>query len=367
MNFNYFMPTRIIAGENCIENNSEVISKMGKKAIIVTGKTSAKINGSLADVEKVLKNNKQEYVIFDKVMSNPTIDCVYEGAALSKESNADFVIAIGGGSPMDSAKAIALLSSQDISREKLFSGEYESKILPMVFIPTTAGTGSEVTQYSVLTNDAAQTKTAIASPLIFPNIAFLDSKYMKSLNKTTTINTAIDALSHLIEGYLSVKANGISNALALEGIEIISSLFDNLKKFNLSDKDRSKLLYASTLGGIVIAQTGTTAVHSMGYSLTYFKNIDHGRANGLLMGEFLKFVEKEKTELINTMISKMKMNSLDEFENTLCDLLGEKEKVTNEEIEKYASIAIKSKNITNSIVIPEQNNLIEIYCKAFEV
>lgn len=365
MNLQFFMPTRIIMGEDCIVKNADVLKKMGEKALIVTGSRSAKMNGSLDDILKALEMNGQSSAIFDKVMSNPTIDCVYEGAAFAKHERADFVIAIGGGSPMDAAKAIALLSCQEVPREKLFSGEYEPKVLPMAFVPTTAGTGSEVTQYSILTNDEAKTKTTLAAPYLFPAVSFLDSKYMEALSKTTTINTAVDALSHSVEGYLSIRANAISDVLALESISIIAKQFDNLKSFSLSKADRSDLLYASTLGGMVIAHTGTTAVHSMGYSLTYFKDVDHGRANGLLIADFLKLVEKTKPERIKTILDKLGLADLDAFKAVLDELLGEKEKITREEILSYAAIAIKAKNIVNCIVTPTQDDLINIYETVF--
>lgn len=367
MNLRFFMPTQIIMGEDCIINNAQILNELGRKAIIVTGKNSAKINGSLIDVVSALTSNGQEYVIFDEVMANPTIDCVYQGAEVAKGASADFVIAIGGGSPMDAAKAIALLSCQEIPRNNLFTGQYEEKVLPMAFIPTTAGTGSEVTQYAILTNDELKTKTSLATPILFPKVAFLDSKYTLSLSKTTTINTAIDALSHSMEGYLSNRANGISDSLALEGIQIIAKLFEKLKTFDLSKEDRDALLYASTLGGMVIAHTGTTAVHAMGYSLTYFKDIDHGRANGLLIGEFLKLVQKVKAERIDAMMDKMGFVSLQEFINQLEELLGEKEELTLEEANIYSKMAMLTRNITNCIVTPTQEDLLHIYKTVFQI
>lgn len=365
MNFQFYMPTRLIMGEDCIKNNGEVIASLGKKALIVTGAHSAEKNGSLKDVTEVLNKNNQEYVVFNRVMSNPTIDCAYEGADFAKENNADFIIAIGGGSPMDAAKAISLLAKQDIKREELFSGNYGSDVLPMAFIPTTAGTGSEVTQYSILTNDAEETKTTVASPALFPKIAFLDGKYMDSLGLTTTINTAIDALSHAIEGMLSNRASLLTDTLAAESIKNIATCFESLKSGKFTTEDRQLLLYGSTLAGMVIAHTGTTAVHSMGYSLTYFKDIDHGRANGLLLGEFMKLVSLSKPEKIHSILNLLTCKSIDNLESIFDKLLGAKEIVTTEEIEKFASIAIKAKNISNSIVIPTKEDLLQIYTKVF--
>ncbi|WP_058486377.1 iron-containing alcohol dehydrogenase family protein [Defluviitalea phaphyphila] len=371
MSLKYHMPTKVFIGENCIIENKEVFKSLGKKALIVTGARSAKINGSQSDVISALDSVGISYLIFDKVMSNPTIACVYEGAKIARENNVDFIIAIGGGSPMDAGKAIALLAAQDIKEENLFSGVYENKVLPMVYIPTTAGTGSEVTQYSILTNDKAKTKMSIATELIFPTIAFLDAKYTLQLPLTTTINTAVDALSHAVEGMLSIKASFISDTLACESIKMITNCIPKILK-SLKNPDividkntREQLLYASFMAGIVIAQTGTTAVHAMGYSLTYFKDIDHGRANGLLLGEFLKFVEKENPDRIKKILEAMNLNSTEEFINLMDELLGTKENITRDEIDEYSDIAMKTKNISNCIVKPKKEDLIKMYQEVF--
>ena len=365
MSFEYYLPTKIIMGDNCVTNNNQIFASFGKKAMIVTGKHSAKANGSLDDVVSVLTENNQSYCIYDKVKSNPDIECVYDGAEVAKTEKADFIIAIGGGSPMDAAKAMAVLAVQDIKPDELFSGLKSDIILPMIFIPTTAGTGSEVTQYSILTNYKAQTKTTLASPIMFPTVAFLEPKYMEKLPIKTTINTTIDALTHLIESYLSVKANAITKALSLNGMKMITEKFEKLKSGELSISDRNDLLVSSTFGGMVIAQTGTTAVHSMGYSLTYFKDIDHGRANGLTICEFLRLVEKKQPEMINEILSAMSYKNLDEFKKDIDELLGEKEKISAEELKQFAAIAIKAKNINNCLVVPTQNDLLDIYNKVF--
>jgi alcohol dehydrogenase class IV len=371
MNYKYYMPTRVIMGKDCIINNSDLFKPLGSKAIIVTGTRSAKINGSEEDVKKALDTIGIDYIVFDKVMSNPTISCVYEGAEVAKANKVDFIVAIGGGSPMDAGKAIALLAAQDIPEENLFSGNYEDKVLPMVFVPTTAGTGSEVTQYSILTNDKAQTKTSIATDLLFPQIAFLDAKYMKDLTVNTTINTAVDALSHAIEGMLSVRASTISDALALESIRMIKEttpiMLNALKSGDKAELDiiREQLLHASVIAGMVIAQTGTTAVHAMGYSLTYFKDIDHGRANGLLLGDYLRLVEEEQPELTGRILKTMSFSTVDEFKNLMNQLFGEKEKITIEEIQHYSRLAIQTKNIGNCVVKPTEEDIKEMFTGSF--
>lgn len=365
MNISHLTPTKILMGKNCVSANAGVLAGLGKKALLVTGRNSAKANGSLKDVTDALSANGQAYALYDQVMSNPTIACAYEGAAFARSENCDFVIAIGGGSPMDAAKAMALLARQDIPEEQLFSGPYTADVLPMVFIPTTAGTGSEVTQYSILTNDRLQTKTSIASPVLFPAVAMLDAKYTEGLSHATAVNTAVDALSHSVEGMLSNRANPLSDCLAAESIRRIASCFASMGENALTPEDRENLLYASTLGGLVIANTGTTAVHAMGYSLTYFKDIDHGRANGLLLAEFLRFVEKSAPAKIRDILACAGLESVDAFASALKSLLGDPEPITAEEIARYTEIAIKAKNIGNCIAIPDEAELTRVYTASF--
>ncbi len=361
----FHMPTKVIVGKNCIKENASMLAGLGSKALIVTGASSAKKCGALDDITAVLTAQGREYAVYDKVMANPTIECVYEGARYAREQGVDFVIAIGGGSPMDAAKAIALLSCQDISEEQLFSGSYEDRVLPMAFVPTTAGTGSEVTPYSVLTNHKAQTKMSISSPLIYPKVAFLDASYTLALPLASTINTAVDALSHSVEGMLTVRSNPMSDVFALESIKEIVSCFEALRSGELSFEVRERLLYASMLAGVVIAQTGTSIVHSMGYPLTYFKGIDHGRANGLLLSAFLDFVSESNPKRVGQILSCMNLSSVDEFEDLLVSVLGDKEKITVNEIEQYADGAVKTRNTQNTSVTPDLRDVVKMYCRSF--
>lgn len=360
MKIGFYMPTRVIAERECVRNNADVF-KIGKKAVIVTGKHSAKDNGALEDVVWALEKNKIEYAVFDEVMSNPTVECVYEGAEMAMEEEADFVIAIGGGSPMDAAKAIALLAVADIDKKNLFSGNVGNKALPMIHIPTTAGTGSEVTPYSILTNHEKQTKTSISAPCLFPSYALLDAKYMKNLSAATTVNTAIDSLSHSVEGMLSVKANAMADVIAKEAIKLIAEEFNNLINGTFTEECREKLLYASMLGGAVISQTKTTAVHAMGYSLTYFKGIDHGRANGLLLASFMEYTEKFVPQRVAEILACMGMTSVKEFCDKLAQILGKKENFALAELEMYADIAANAGGIKNSIHCPDRGEILELY------
>jgi len=361
----YLMPTRVLMGKDCIVTNSGEFAKFGKKALIVTGSTSSRTNGSLADVISALAKNGQSYEIFDTVPPNPGVDCVYMGAGIAKKTGCDFVIALGGGSPMDAAKVIALLAIKEIPVDRLFAGDYGSEILPMVFIPTTAGTGSEVTPYAIITNEAAETKTGIATPLFFPRLALLDAKYMESLSKRTMINTVIDSLSHSIEGIISNRASMLTDTLATKAIELVGENFPSLADSSLTFEMRENLLLASSLGGMVISNTGTTLLHAMGYSLTYFKDIDHGRANGLLLVSYLQFVQKKRPDLVQKVLRPLKMNSLSGLKFMLEKLLGEKEIISREELVSFAKKAITSKNLNNCVVVPDENDVLSIFSDVF--
>lgn len=370
MNSKWYVPTQVFMEDDCILKNAKYISELGTRACIVSGTKSARENGALQDVTQALSHYNIPYVIFDRVMANPTVSCVYEGAEFAKKNRTDFIIGIGGGSPMDAAKAIALLAVKEIPEDELFLTNPGNLALPAVMIPTTAGTGSEVTANSILTSEKLQTKKSISAPILFPKLALLDAKYMKSLPMSVTINTALDALSHAIEGMLSVRATDMTNLIAVDSIRRISHCLRYLSPVveqNLSADIREGLLYASMLAGMVIAHTGTTAVHSMGYSLTYFKNIDHGRANALILPSFLRFTAKSDPELIMKILLPMGMKSVDEFEALFLRLTGEHESITDKEVERFASIAITARNISNSRIIPSKNDVYQMYGRSLRI
>lgn len=360
----FSIPTKLVMGADCVRENAGMLACFGKKALLVTGARSAKINGAQDEVTAALARNGQSWKLFDRVPANPTVDCVYEGAAMAKASGADFVVGIGGGSAMDAAKAVAMLACENIPKAKIFESGYQKR-LPLCCVPTTAGTGSETTQYAILTNDAARTKTSLASPVLFPDLALLDSKYLATLSKNTMTNTVVDAFSHSVEGYLSKKGSPLTDALALEAIGVIAGRFPALQAFCLTDADREELLYASMLGGMVIAHTGTAAVHSMGYSLTYFKHIDHGRANGLLLAAYLGFAGRQYPERVAALTKAALAPDVPALAKTLAALLGPCEAITPAEIERFSAIAVQAKNIANGVAVPSQTEVAALYRQAF--
>jgi alcohol dehydrogenase class IV len=346
------------------------LQALGRKALIVTGRCSAKTNGSYQDLVEALKANGQTYCLFDQVMSNPTVDCVFEAAAMARKEHCDWVIALGGGSPIDAAKAAAALAVQPVAPDELF-GTVFAQALPIAAVPTTAGTGAELTPNAVLTHDAAKTKTSVAAPALVPRLAFLDARYLQGLPRHITIHTAIDALSHAMEGLLSARSSLFSDALAKTSIAAITSCLPALageeRDWN-QPQIRQTLLWASNLAGMVIAHTGTIGVHAMGYMLTYFKHIDHGRANGLLLGPYLQMLQtKEAGEVpferrrIPEILAALGMPDLASFFQVLEGLLGSREHIETADLAYYADRSAAAKNTRNALLPPTRDELFTVF------
>lgn len=363
MQFKFHMSTKVYFGEGCIEKNAEEIAGLGRKAFIVTGGQSAKRSGALSDVCNALKRFNLEYTVFDKVENNPSTLTVQRGGKEAKEAGADFVIGIGGGSPLDAAKAIAVLSTNDMEPEELFTNSFQNKPLPIIAIPTTAGTGSEVTPYSVLTRSDLQTKKSFGNKDTFPVFAFLDPHYTESQPMNVTINTALDALSHNIEGYISTRSTPTSDIFAREGIRLFGRCLDSLKRGSFSLEDRENMLYASMLGGMVISQTGTNLIHTTGYNYTYFKDIPHGKANGYIMAEYLRFNYEADKDRIEDILNLTGFESIDAFGDAITSLIGKAPQINESEVAQYAAIAMKQNGMAYNIRPVNRHDLEEFLRK----
>ncbi|MCX7747358.1 MAG: iron-containing alcohol dehydrogenase family protein [Clostridia bacterium] len=360
MKYNFLLKTKVIFGTRCMAENKSELKKFGNRALIVTGKTSGKQSGALDDTIEVLKDQGIGYAVFDKVLNNPTLENVFDGGQMAAETKADFIIGIGGGSPLDASKAVAAIAVNNIKPLDLFNNVLPNKPLPIVAIPTTAGTGSEVTAVSIITRHDLQTKMSFGNEDTFPVLAFLDARYTESMPYEVTVNTAVDALSHAVEGYLSNVSTPVSDVFAVESIRLFGDCLSALLENRIDYATREKLLHMSMLGGMTVAQTGTTIVHGMGYSLTYFKDIPHGKANGLFMREYLKFnydVVKEKTENI---LRLLKLKDIDEFGRVMDKLLVNDKQFNEEEFKLYASLAMKQKSAKKNAKSVTDADLVEI-------
>ena len=289
-----YMPVKIVSGKNCLVENGSKISAFGKKCIIVSGKSSAVKSGALSDMLKVLEKYSIEYIIFDEIEPNPeTLTCKKAGDA-AREYGADFVVGIGGGSVLDASKAVAIFA---LNPELTHSGIYErvalAKHLPVVLVGTTAGTGSEVTGVSVLTNSDTGLKKSISGADCYADISFCDYRYTLSASVDTRISTALDAFAHSIEAYVASSSNDLSEAYSLKALALLADflLTDKLSG-ELDDEAYEKLYVASLYGGLAINIAGTCFCHTVGYYLTENYNIPHGRACAAFIGELIMRAKK---------------------------------------------------------------------------
>jgi alcohol dehydrogenase class IV len=365
MQFKFYIGTKVLFGKECVKENKDEFKKCGIRALIVTGKRSGKASGALDDVTEVMNELGIEYSIFDKVENNPTLENINEGGQAARKFGADFIVGIGGGSPLDASKGIAVLATNDIEPVELFSGIFKNMPLPIIAIPTTAGTGSEVTPYSVITRPDRQTKLSFNSEYVFPKVAFLDAKYTESMPYRVTVNTSVDALSHAVEGYLSKRSNAMSDILAAESIGLFGDCIQSLLSQRIDFMTREKLLYASMLAGMVISQTGTTLIHVIGHSLTYLKGIPHGEANGLLMEEYLRFNYEHAKEKTDNILRLLKLNSIDEFGKVFNKLIPNNLVLSEQEIESLTALSIDQKGMRSNIRAVTSDDLSGMLRKLF--
>lgn len=315
------IPTLVYFEEDCIKNHQEELASFGDTCLIVTSKTSSKVSGSLDDLTEVLKSNNIVYYIFDEVEENPSLKTIERAYLNHKDKNIKFVIGLGGGSPMDASKAIAVMLYHRFDDVyKLVAKDADDNSLPVVAIPTTCGTGSEVTGAAVITNEKDNLKQSI-SYRIYPKLALVDGKYLYSLPKHVLANSAVDALAHLIESYISSKATEFSNMIALEGLRVWQLNKENLlKSENLNKEDYKNLMLASVYGGMAIAHCGTSLPHGFSYALTYNLGIPHGKAVGYFIYGYLKYACKKDVRTILDILGFDDLKQLKDYLTKVCNL-----------------------------------------------
>ena len=315
----YKTPVKIYNEENAVRNHAEELGLLGRKALIVTGRNSAVKCGALDDVLEALKSVNIDYALYDKVEENPSTETVMEARDFGLNEGCDFVIGIGGGSPLDASKSISVMMyHKDKNADFLFIKGYEhasdmsGESLPVVSIPTTCGTGSEATAVSVLTRKELENKQS-SSLKFFPVIAFLDHRYLKAAPMSLITNTSVDTLGHLLESFVHTSTTPVSAQTVREGLNIWSLTRNVLTgEREPDDADYKNLLLSANLGGQAIAQTGTSLPHALSYRLTYSLHIPHGRAIGFFLPGFLKFADKD---MIQSVLDWSGFANFDEFED----------------------------------------------------
>ena len=340
MELTLYLPTKIIMGKKCILNNSSLFAKTGKKALIITYPASEK-NGSLDDVKEALNKENIKFGIAADAPVNPEIKEMQKFGDMASDIGADMIIGIGGGSVLDTAKTAAVLAINKIPLEDLYKNTYSSIPLPVIAVPTTAGTGSEVTPYAVLSIKDKNTKKSFGNEdLMSPVYAFLDAAYTETLPPQVAADSAVDALSHGVEGYLSAKGNWVSDML---GFTIFNNFRDctlGLQNRIFTYEEREKLLFNSTLSGIMINHMRTLAVHAMGYPLSINRHLSHGCSCGVLLGAFLEYIYPACADKANRMYEALGVKDTEGFSGLISSILQYRDNYTLEELERYTDESI---------------------------
>ena len=292
----FYMPVRVYAEENCLANHARELCSAGSRAFLITGRSSAEKNGSLDDVKTILESKGISYVHFNEIEENPSVETIMKARDAGLREKVDFVIGIGGGSPMDAAKAIALMIRQSEKDASYLYENGDDRALPLILIPTTCGTGSEVTGISVLTRHDLGTKLSMTHS-VFAEYAFLDGKYLTSLPGSVLADTTMDALAHCMESYINADATPYSRMCADAGMKLWKKSKDVvLGKREGEPSDYLRMLNASAMAGMAIAQAGTSLPHGLSYAMTYRTRMPHGKACGFFLPGYLREASEKDTD-----------------------------------------------------------------------
>lgn len=379
----FMTPSHIVYGELAIDALGPAIQGKGTKALIVTDNFMVR-SGVIKHVTDSLETAQLAYVIFDEVNAEPTDIVVNKGLKVYQEQQCDFFIALGGGSPMDTAKAIAVLT---VCPGKLsdYMGKAITADLPYIAaIPTTAGTGSEATKNTIIADTATNVKMLLGGPSLIPDLAIVDPTFTMTVPPKVTAATGIDALTHCIEAYTSRKAQPMTDIFALSAIQRIHR---NLAKCFHNGQDveaRLEMAVGALEAGIAFTNASVTIVHGMSRPIGALFHIAHGVSNAILLPECMKFAITENTARFATIARVMgvaKCSTDDEtaaraFVQEIIRLCKEVEiptlaelGVTKEEfysqIDKMATDALISGSPQNTMRVPTKEDLVEIYQKLY--
>ena len=278
LQFQYHLPVRLLFGCGAVEQIGPEARKLGKRALIVTGRSSAKQSGLLDRVIQLLREQQVSSVVFDQVTPNPLTTTVMEGAALGRAEHCNLVIALGGGSIIDAAKAIALMcrARGDIN-DYILQRRVIRSALPLIAVPTTCGTGSEGNGTAVLSNPETNDKRSIRNDHCIPRLSIVDPSLMKTMPASVLSAVGFDALCHCMEAYLSRKSQPFSEMLALRGISLCAQFLPAVYHDPENSEAWESVTLASTLGGMAIYISSVTAPHGIEHPASGLRDIVHGR------------------------------------------------------------------------------------------
>ena len=288
--FEFQLRPRVLFKTGLVDELANEIARLECKRAIIVADDGVVKTGMLDRVHAGLTDGVEIAGDFCDIPANSSVDCVERGSAFAKEVNADLIVAVGGGSPIDTAKCMRILLTEG---GKLHDYEgynlLDRPLVPMITIPTTAGTGSEVTPFAVIRDEAAEVKLTFSSPFLAPELAILDPSMTKTLPPHLTAATGMDALTHSIESFVSTEANPISDSLGLQAIDLISN---NLRAATHSGDDmeaRGQMLVAACIAGMAFSSGFLGIVHAMAHAIGGSYPVHHGTANSILLPHAMRF------------------------------------------------------------------------------
>lgn len=284
----FVIPNHTVVGTNVLGEAAPLLKKMGNKAFIVTGRHVA-VSDMMKQLTALLDENGIGCVIFDGITGEPTDTMIENGVEMLKSSGCDFIIGIGGGSPLDSAKAIAAMAVNEGSIADYNGKEITGEILPLAAIPTTAGTGSEATKFTVITDSKKGIKMLLKGDVLVPKLAIVDSSFTVGAPKSVTSATGLDALTHAVEAYTSRKAFSMTDTLAVSAVKRIMKYLPIAYREPDNSLAREQMSIAALEAGICINNSSVTIVHGMSRPIGALFHVPHGMSNAMLLKECLSF------------------------------------------------------------------------------
>lgn len=284
----FIVPGKIISGSGALEAAESALKAFGKKSLIVTDKVMIDL-GNCAKIEAALKNEGVDYVIYSDITGEPTDVMIDGGVKVYKENGCDFIVALGGGSPIDSMKAIASLIENGGSISNYMGKVIDVPVPPMVAIPTTAGTGSEATQFTIITDTKKDIKMLLKGAVLMPTLAIIDPQFTMTAPPKITAATGLDALCHAVEAYTSRKAQTLSDTFAVSAVKRIFKFLPVAFKDGKNEEARVEMSVAALEAGIAFNNASVTIIHGMSRPIGALFHVAHGLSNAMLMKECLKF------------------------------------------------------------------------------
>ena len=284
----FIEPGQVIKGSGALTMAEETLKGLGKKALIVTDKVMIQL-GNCAKVETALKNQGIDYAIYSEIVGEPTDTMIENGLKVYKENGCDFLVALGGGSPIDSMKAIGSLVVNGGNISDYMGKVIDVEMPPLVAIPTTAGTGSEATQFTIITDTKKDIKMLLKGKVLMPKLAIIDPQFTMTAPPKITAATGLDALCHAVEAYTSRKAQPLSDSYAMSAVKRIFKSLPVAFKDGKNEEARIQMSVAALEAGIAFNNASVTIIHGMSRPIGALFHVAHGLSNAMLMKECLGF------------------------------------------------------------------------------